>query len=706
MMHLRVLSLILVSAFLAPAPDEGQWLPQQFIEMDWKKLKERGLELTKDEFWHPEKGGGLSAAVQINGCSATLVSDDGLVVTNHHCAYGAIQRASTVKLNYVENGFVAETREQEIRARGVQLRAVRAIKDVTKEIHAAAKRAKDDLDRVRLIGEERARLIREGEASAPDTECSIASFFNGRYYHLYYRTLIPDVRLVYAPPRSVGEFGGDVDNWEWPRHTGDFTFLRAYVGPDGKPAPFHKRNVPYRPKHWIKVSGTGVSQGDLVMILGYPGRTDRYRTSVAIQAVQQQLYPLRYRYYTELISILEERSKGNAELQLRYSSNIKSFANAQKNALGMVKGLARNGVVARKGKEEAQFTSWVKGQSERIRRYGNVLDEVLALDREEASTRQRDFLLSATTGNCQLLTMLMDIAAAVSSRTDQTPWGEVRRAARGVAVPLSQRLEWLEKPMLSFIVDELHRLPDSQRLPGQDAIIGNMNGREWVEAAFADTLLIDGQNRRRLFIEGKKAASDSDEPLMRLARLLGPEIRDINRRNRLASARRLVVGQQWIAAQQKWRGQAFYPDANSTLRVSVATVKGYAPRDGVFHSPQTTLSGVLQKETGKDPFASPSNLVKAANSGDLGRFTDKTLGDVPVCFLSDGDTTGGNSGSGVINGKGELVGLNFDRVFENVAGDYGWNPDRSRNISVDIRYVLWQLEKVRPAPALLKELGF
>ena len=306
-----------------------------------------------------------------------------------------------------------------------------------------------------------------------------------------------------------------------------------------------------------------------------------------------------------------------------------------------------------------------------------------------------------------MLSQLMALVNAVEARKKETPWGEVEADAlrfsreTGVAARL-----WLEQPMVAFLVDELRRLPDSQKLPGQKAVLGDLSGADWAAAALSENPLLRGDARRRLFLQGKDGVEHHSDPLLRLARLVGPELRDIALRDRLREARRLVDGLRWIEAQQAWRGKDFYPNANSTLRVSIASVKSYAPRDGVVHVPQTTLSGVISKETGADPFASPQPLLAAAASGDLGRFTDKALGDVPVCFLSDGDTTGGNSGSGVLNGKGELVGLNFDRVFENVAGDYGWNADRSRNISVDIRYVLWNLEKVVPAPGLLKELGF
>ena len=690
-------------SLMSVSPDEGQWLPQQFLELDWNALKARGLELTRDEFWHPEKGGVLSAAVQINGCSASLISEEGLVITNHHCAFGAIQRASTVENNYVDNGFLAATRAEEIPAQGVQLRVVRKIEDVTKKVHAAEAKAQSPLEKMQAVQAEVDRLEKEGEASASNTECQVSSYLEGRIYTMAYRTLIQDVRLVYAPPRSVGEFGGEIDNWEWPRHTGDFTFLRAYVGPDGKPAGYSKDNVPLKPEHYLKVPGKGLEEGDLVMILGYPGRTSRYLSSVAVQAREKQLYPLRERYFTKLIELLNARAGDDPELKLRFSSNIKSFANVEKNAQGMVWGLKRNQVVAGKQREEAEFAEWVGTHEEEAKGFQNILRDVLATDAEEAATLARDTIMLRFFGNARVLSALMDVGDIL--KDDPSEEQRRRLASQIGSDRVTSNASWLDIPLTEFLLHELRRLPESQQIPGLSDLMGTMSSAEFTKQAYEHSAYMKGQARGEL-LTSETALSDSDpDLLLRLARLLGGVRAEARQKSQNLAARRHVQGRTWIAGQQKWRGKSFYPDANSTLRVSVATVKGYEPRDGIRHVPFTTVSGILEKETGAEPFKSPEALHKAAANSKSSRFCDKTVGDVPVCFLADGDTTGGNSGSGVINGRGELVGLNFDRVFENVAGDFGWNPDRSRNICVDIRYVLWHLEQVNPAPHILKELG-
>jgi hypothetical protein len=672
--------------------------------MDWAKLKKRGMQLTKDQFWHPEKGGVLTASVQLRGCSASFVSADGLLVTNHHCAFGAINALSTPQQNYLRDGFVARDRAAELRARGVIVQIVRRIEDVTDKVHEAIAKATTPIQRFRAEQIAIARLVAEGEKE-PDTKCNVASMFEGREYHLYYRTKLTDVRLVYAPPQSVGEFGGETDNWEWPRHTGDFCFLRAYAAPDGSPRRYHEENVPYKPQHILKVSQAGVQEGDLVLILGYPGRTERYLSSEAVKDRQGISYPMRLELYTGIIEILTARSQASEAKHLEYASLIKGLANGQKNALGMVKGLARNAVVERKLREEEQFRKWLQLDNKRQKKWGKVLDDVIALDLEARKTQAKDMVLGL------LLSSRLD--PFLRRVVDMCGWAERQvpevepRVPRGLAGSrrLTNDLKEVQVPTIALLVKAALDLPKEQRIQGMEAFAADGKIQEQVLDLIEDSGLMTVAGRRQWLRKGAKALVENESPLVLLARGLHKERMALIERNRERAGRRLVVGPKWIEAQQQWRGTSFYPDANSTMRVSIASVKGYQPNDGIWHRPHTTVAGVLDKYTGKVPFDCPKPLLAAAKNRKTSRFFDDRIGDVPVCFLSDGDTTGGNSGSPVINGKGELVGLNFDRVFEAVAGDFGWNPDRSRNISVDMRYVLWILEQVQPAPHLLKEMG-
>lgn len=706
----RPLPLLAVFALaLTGQPDEGQWLPQQVLSMDWAELKARGLQLTKDQFWHPDKGGVLSAAVQLGGCSASFVSTDGLVVTNHHCGFSAVNALSSVEQNYLHDGFVAADRAAELQAPGMVVYVVRRIENVTEQVHAAQAEAEDDLSRWHATERVIDELVEKGQRE-PDTTCHVASFLEGQEYHLYYRTRLPDVRLVYAPPRSVGEYGGEVDNWEWPRHTGDFTFFRAYVAPDGSPSPYHEDNVPYRPEHFLQVSGKGVEEDGLVMILGYPGRTERYLTSAAVQDRQSVVFPMRYRMYSGIIEVLQKSSDADERTALSLAATIKSLANVQKNALGMIQGLARNGVVDRKLREEAAFSQWMTATPERRQAYGSALQDAVALDEQARETLMKDQVLSLLGSRLNSLLSMMVSAAGAIAKADPSA------AEFELPLPLMRRLGSptnarqftdIDRPILELLLDVARTLPEDQRLAGTEWLFEadeTTPTAKVVEKMLRDTQMLDPEKRVTVFSSPREVAASQD-PLVMLARGTAAELAERDRRTAESNGRQLVVGQRWIEAQQKWRGKTFYPDANSTLRVSIANIKAYSPRDGVLNVPHTTVAGLLAKETGETPFASPEKLLLAATTRETSRFFDPKIGDVPVCFLSDGDTTGGNSGSPVINGKGELVGLNFDRVFENVAGDYGWLEERSRNISVDIRFALWIMEQVMPAPHLLDELG-
>jgi hypothetical protein len=648
--------LLLIGAVLSPwfvslAADEGEWLPEQLHKLDFAALEARGLELSAKDIWNGESGL-LSAAVQINGCSSSFVSDTGLIVTNHHCGFGAINAASTVENNILRDGFVSKNNEEEIPAPGYRVSFVRKYEDVTDIMHAAAEEAgPDPAKQWAAVQAERRRL--EREAQGPDSSAIVVPYFEGREWRRIWRTVLSDVRLVYAPPRAVGEYGGETDNWMWPRHTGDFSFFRAYVAPDGSPASYSDDNVPYQPDHFLKVSPEGVDEGDFVMILGYPGSTSRYLSSIAVAARESYYYPARYQVFDAVIKAYEEIGTRSPELELAVQSSIKSYANGFKNADGMVWGLARNKVVDRKTSEERDFRAWVAADDSRTKRFGTVLDELLALDLEEYERQQHDFVLSQIQYRSNA--MRSHLRSAMSGKT---PVNESLEEMMGDYALVDERV-------LTVLFDMADKLPESERITGYD---------QW-----------------------REAGGDFDT-LGDLAVALSSEIQEQREFQNTMSGRRLNVGAKWIEAQEMWRGKTFYPDANSTLRVSTATVKGYAPRDGVWHVPHTTVDGLIAKNQGSGDFEVPNEILQAVHA-------EPELAETTVCFLADGDTTGGNSGSPVVDGKGRLVGLNFDRVFENVSGDFGWNAERSRNISVDMQYVLWLMRDIWPSPRLLREMG-
>ncbi len=648
---LLVLGALLSPWFVSLAADEGEWLPEQLHKLDFAALEARGLELSADDIWNGESGL-LSAAVQINGCSSSFVSSTGLIVTNHHCGFGAINSASTVENNILRDGFVSKDNSEEIPAPGYRVSFVRRYEDVTDIMHAAAESAGGDpADQWAAVQAERRRL--EQEAQGPDSSAIVVPYFEGREWRRIWRTVLNDVRLVYAPPRAVGEYGGETDNWMWPRHTGDFSFFRAYVAPDGSPASYSEDNVPFQPDFFLKVSPDGVDEGDFVMILGYPGRTSRYLSSIAVAAKESYYYPSRYVVFDAVIKAYEEIGTRSPELELAVQSQIKSYANGFKNADGMVWGLARNKVVERKTQEEREFRAWVDADADLRKRFGGVLDQLLALDLEEYERQQHDFVLSQIQYRSGTMRTLLRNAMRGETPDNLTP-----SQAMGDFALVDERV-------LEVLFGMADDLPKMERINGYD---------QWREAGGDLNNLAD------------------------LAVALVPELQKQREFQNSMAGRRLEVGSKWIEAQELWRGKTFYPDANSTLRVSTATVKGYAPRDGVWHVPHTTVDGLIAKNQGGGDFEVPNEILQAVHA-------EPELAETTVCFLADGDTTGGNSGSPVVDGKGRLVGLNFDRVFENVSGDFGWNADRSRNISVDMQYVLWLMRDIWPSPRLLKEMG-
>jgi len=648
---LLVCGALLLPRFVSLTADEGEWLPEQLQQLDFAAFEARGLELSATDIWDGESGL-LSAAVQINGCSSSFVSSSGLIVTNHHCGFAAINAASTVANNILRDGFVSTENAQEIPAAGYRVSFVRKYEDVTSIMHAAAEAAgPDPAERWAAVQAERRRL--EKEAQSPESSAIVVPYFEGREWRRIWRTVLNDVRLVYAPPRAVGEYGGETDNWMWPRHTGDFSFFRAYVAPDGSPASYSIDNVPYQPEHFLTVSPDGVNEGDFVMILGYPGTTSRYLSSIAVAARESYYFPARYKVFDAVIKAYEEIGTRSAELELAVQSPIKSYANGFKNADGMVWGLARNKVVERKTAEEREFRTWVAADAALTTKFGGVLDQLLALDLEEYERQQYDFVLSQIQFRSSAMRTLIR-----SAMSGATPENQSLEAALGDYALVDERV-------LEVLFDMADKLSQTERIVGYD---------QWRE---------NGGNLNTL----------AD-----LAVALMPELQAQRQFQASMSGRRLEVGAKWIEAQEMWRGKTFYPDANSTLRVSTATVKGYAPRDGVWNVPHTTVDGLIAKNQGAGDFEVPQEILQAV-------LANPKLAETTVCFLADGDTTGGNSGSPVVDGKGRLVGLNFDRVFENVSGDFGWNAERSRNISVDMQYVLWLMRDIWPAPRLLKEMG-
>ena len=728
--HLRS-AILLFTAFVllaipSPAPaDEGQWPPEALATLGtarWGELSSRGLAVTAKDLWDGKGGGLLTAVLGLGGCTGVLVSEEGLFLTNHHCAFSAIQLASTPERNYLRDGFVARTRAEEVEARGGagRVRILSRLADVTDRVRgprSAFAKAKGDVARYEAVERAKNEIVAECE-KAPDRRCAVAAFEDGRTFRLMEQVEFRDVRLVYAPPRGVGDFGGEEDNFRWPRHTGDFSVLRVYVSPDGKPAPFSKENVPYRPKTWMKVASKGIAEGDVVMIAGYPGRTQRYLTPSAVANQEKWFYPLRSKTFSDLIAILEAEAKKDPDTALRVASAVKSYGNGETNARGQVEGLARNGVLAKAEAEAKELAGFLASRKDLPAEWATApaeLEKVLAADR---AGQDRRFFLE----EIEKLTSHLGSALSAVRRADERRKPDLEREA-GYQERDLDRARQREKDVtrslapsaarraLAYLVAQAQAASREKPVGAFDAAFGKGATVEAIETKLSEmdaATALGDENVRLANVDAPWAAlAASNDPYMRLAVALHPDFAALRAARKETSGALLVWRPLYLSgleALRKSKGKAIYPDANSTLRVSFATVKGYSPREAVTFTPRTSLKGVLEKERGAEPFATPKKVLDAARAADFGRWADPLLGSVPVGFLTDGDTTGGNSGSPTMNGSGEVVGLNFDRVWENVAGDFGWNPERSRNVNVDLRYALWMMERVDGADALVKEL--
>ncbi|MCR9159477.1 MAG: S46 family peptidase [Nannocystaceae bacterium] len=690
---------------LAPATtlaDEGQWMPKQIGELDASKLAQMGLELEPSQIWNEKDGGLMKAIVNLSGCSAGFVSSRGLVATNHHCAYGAIQANSTVEHDYLTDGFVAQTLTDELPAKGRTVKVLESITDVSAEVRAAADAATDPVARAKAVEDAIKTLVDACEVADEGHSCTVRSFYSGSEFQLFDYLEYRDVRLVFAPPSMVGNYGGEVDNWMWPRHSGDFTLLRVYAGPDGKPAEYAEANEPLEPQRWLEVSPEGVSEGDFVSVMGYPGHTDRYLPLPEVERQLEQALPAKVDLYGQWIDLLQEKGDADPAVKIKVAASLRRLANVHKNSRGMIDGIRRLGLFDRRKREDAELAAWAKTADAK---YGNVLPDLAALAKERRDGFGRDFATANVTRSGNAVAIAIDLVRRAKEHTkpDLERVGKYRdRGESKLRSAMERRLRdydpGVDEGLLRVFVRWMAALPEDQRITDLD------------EAGVA-TLLSSTKVTDPDFVEEAFDAADWDalqastDPLIVWARDIVEEIEAYELRKKDRRGRELVLGPLYFDMAKAVREGPVYPDANGTLRFSYATVRGYSPQEGLIATPHTTVSGQVAKHTGVDPFDLPEPVRDAAPEAGGTYWADPALGDVPVCFLASGDTTGGNSGSPVVDGKGRWVGLNFDRVWENIAGDFGYAIDRSRNVIVDIRYILWLIDDVYGAKGLIDELG-
>ncbi len=717
-MRLKLLSASLILVFSAHADAalaaEGMWVPQQLPEIAGP-LKQAGLKLSARQLANLT-GDPMGAVVALGGCTASFVSPGGLVVTNHHCAYGAIQLNSTAEKNLIKSGFNAASPAEEVSAGpNARIYVLDSIQDVSVDARAAIASAGDDaLARTRALEAFDKKLIAECEAEA-GFRCRVFSFSGGNTYRLFRNLEIRDVRLAYAPPVGVGKYGGDIDNWMWPRHTGDFAFYRAYVGKDGKPAAFADANVPYRPRHWLKFADQPLGAGDFVMVAGYPGSTNRYALASEFDNTASWTYPTIGKHYDNLIRMVQAAGDKNPDIQVKYASTMASWNNTRKNYEGQLAGFQRIDAAGQKHADEAAVLAWLRGRGVQGSAALAAHLKLVEIGELAMNTRERDYILAQLNNTAMLGSAIQSYRLSIEREKPdaQRESGYQQRdlpTLEGAQRQLERRyVPAMDRQLQQYWLQQYVQLEAGQRLAPIDQLLAGSSGQDLspVLDRLASTGLGSTDERLKWLQEDRKAFESSTDPVIQYAVAVMPSLLALEEQRKTQAGETLLarpVYLQAVADYRKSQGEFVYPDANLSLRITFGNVVGYQPRDGVEYTPFTTVEGVAAKASGVEPFDAPQALLDAVKARRYGGLADTRLGTVPVNYLSNLDITGGNSGSPVLDAHGKLVGLAFDGNWESVSSNWVFDPKMTRMISVDGRYLRWIMQEVYPAPQLLREM--
>ena len=691
----------------AAIAEEGMWLPNQTPELA-SKLKEAGLEIDPALLSNLQSAP-MNAIVSLGGCSAAFLSPDGLVATNHHCVYGSIQYNSKPGQDYLTDGFLAKTNADEVQAApGSRIYVIEDLRDVTSAMNKGVTTKLDGLARFDKLEANRKSLIAACEKQA-NRRCDVRAYFGGHTYYLQQQLEIKDVRLVYAPASGIGNFGGETDNWQWPRHTGDFGFYRAYVSPNGASVPYAKDNVPYKPKSWLKIATTPLTEGDFVMVAGFPGVTQRLQTAAEVKHVFDSVYPIDQQLRADYSDAIVRATAGDPATQIKYASILKGSDNFKKKLLGEIAGADAIGLMARKDAADTAFRAWVAADAGRTAKYGPAL---AALDGNivEANDARLNGLRLSTVNRSQLMSAAVLLYRWAKEQEKPNAQRESGYQERD-RLPVTERLAQMERrydagvdrSLFDQALTEYRKVPADKRNTEFEAKLAEIG----VDKLYADTKLGDSTTRANWLTKSAAEFEASNDPFIQLAiaaypTMMADESRAKARSGRIQAARSVVMGGQLAFAKSQER--TLYPDANGSLRFTYGKVTGKT-RDGQIWTPFTTAEGVVAKQTGRGEFDAPDAAIASLKAKDFGNYADPKLGTLPVNFLSTVDITNGNSGSSTLNAKGEFVGLAFDGTLDGVVADWSFDPSVNRTIHVDSRYMLWTMEKVDGADRLLQEMG-
>ncbi len=707
-----ILAIVFLLAIARPGKaDEGMWLPFLINDMLYEQMEEMGLELTREQIFSFNDSSIKDAIVSFGGgCTAEIISDKGLLLTNHHCGYGRIQYHSTPENDILTDGFWAMNLEEELPNPGLFVRFLVAVTDVTDEF---SKELNDEMtleERNRIIKEISERLVKEAKEGNHYT-ANVRPMFAGNEFYLFTYERFDDVRLVGTPPSSIGKYGGDTDNWMWPRHTGDFSLFRVYTAPDGSPAEYHEDNIPLQPKHHLPVSIKGVEEGDFAMVLGFPGSTDRYLTSYGIDYKLKTELPIRIDIRRQKLDIIESAMAESDEVRIMYASRQSGIANYWKNFIGMSNALERNRVADSKRETEEAFVDWVAEDPSRVAQYGEVMNmftsaydgydgfEAFNYIYWEAIASGPDAVRIA--GSFRKLEELLEEKASDEKIEEETKRlkGFIDRFYRNYSMDVDKQM-WAAMMQTYYL-----NVPENLRPEIFNEVIRKFKGdfNRFADEVYKKSVFVSPSALEK-FLDNPSLKTLQKDWAFRMATALNEQASEVRKQMAeydatLEKARRLFIR----GLREMDPEGMFYPDANSTMRFTFGSVRGYWPSDAVYFDYVTTLEGVMEKE---DPnhheFVVPEKLSELHQDADYGEYGSEET--VIVNFISDNDITGGNSGSPVLDGQGNLIGLAFDGNWEAMSGDILFENQMQRCINVDARYILFVIDKFAGAGHLIEEM--
>jgi len=678
----------LALAFTPAIADEGMWLLPLLKKMNIGTMQEMGLELSAEDIYSINNTSLKDAIVQFGGgCTGEIISPNGLLVTNHHCGYSSIQKLSSVEHDYLNNGYWAMNLDEELPCEGLTVTFVESMTDVTKDIEKARKTAaKKGMDADSTVQAAIDRLVGKAVAENPHCDARVKSFYNNNAYYLIVTKTFKDIRFVGAPPSSIGKFGADTDNWMWPRHTGDFSMFRVYADKDNNPAEYSEDNVPFTPKRHLAISLKGIQEGDYTMIIGFPGTTNRYMAASELEMTRDINNAISIYVRGERQKIIMEDMLADPKVKIQYASKYAGSSNGWKKWIGMNESFAKLGIIERKKAEEAEFTEWVNAKQSRKEAYGKALEKINSAVAQMSGANYVYRYFMETIGQIELV-QIASIAGAGA------PQEAIDNFFKDYSLSTDKKVAERMIEIYKDNVDTTYWLPIFKEY-GTEELVNRMYSESCFTSpekiAAADEETVKNDIATRIVSE--------------LQTTIIPVVAQID-----------DVYDQYYEGKKEYtagllemkNGEPIYPDANLTMRLTYGSVKSYSPRDAVLYNYYTTLDGVMEKE---DPdnweFVVPEKLKELYDAKDFGRYAMEVNGEtkMPVAFISNNDITGGNSGSPIMNSKGELIGLAFDGNWEAMSGDIIFEPELQRCINVDIRYVLFIVDKFGGAGYLLDEM--